>query len=127
MLVISSSIETPWAPWRADVIAWSRLDWLAAELAAEAVPAARTLTRGVTAPPRVSVPPDARVAVRRSARAWAFTPLKVGNGGPAALERASLDGSVMTTARVEAAAPGVKVSSGPPAWACGGDPAGGWG
>src|ERR1700716_2147414 len=106
MYVISSSIETPWAPWRTDVIAWSRLVWLWAELTADAVPAARTLTRDWTAPPRLRVPPDAVVAVRRSARCWAFTPLKVGNGGPATLERASFDGSVTATARVAAAVPG---------------------
>src|ERR1700704_4022351 len=105
MFVISSSIETPWLPCRADVMAWSRLVWLWAELTAEAVPAARTLTSDVTAPPRVSVPPEALIEVRRLSRLWAFTPLKVGNGGPAALERASFDGSVTATARVAAAAP----------------------
>src|SRR5437763_17124805 len=103
MLAISSSIETLWLPSRADCIDWSRLDWLCAVPTAFEVLAARSVTRDWRAPPRLSVPPDAAGAVRRSARAWALTPLQVGKGGHAALERAGCVGSVIAADSVAVA------------------------
>src|SRR5260370_33524865 len=104
MLVISSSIETPWLPARADCIDWSRLDWLCAVPTTFDVLAARPVTRDWRAPPRLRVPPDAAGAVRRSARAPAVGPVCGGAGGPVSPDRRPPDRARVPAARRPAVA-----------------------